>query len=269
MSHVERHLAELERDRYSQATLTERGRVLRTAPDFTTATREEVKAWWETRQTYIARDGQVTKRAAASLSGEASHVRAFCRWAMSEGLVDRNAADWLPRVRQKSRLATPISEGDLYRAVQNAPPLIHHMLILAALAGLRSAEIAAITWADIDNGNGVLWVREGKGSKDRSVPLSTGLLVELGNPGEGRIIGKVMSEKAVSLAIGRYLRSQGIDLSAHKLRARYITRFLAETGDLVATAAVAGHSDVSTTAKYSVASSDTMRRGAEAAGRIG
>lgn len=265
MSHVDQHLTELARDRYSRATINERGRVLRTAPDLTAASREDVQAWWETRQ--IRPDGQ--PRAAASLSSEASHVRAFCRWAMTKGLTDRNAADWLPRVRQKHTKATPVPEGDLYRALQAAPEPMRTMIVLASMAGLRSAEVAAIRWSDVDNGNGVLWVREGKGGKDRSVPLSSGLLAELGTPGEGLIIGKTMTAKAVSLAIGRYLRAQGIDLSAHKLRARYVTRFLAATGDLVATAEAAGHSDVSTTARYAVASSDTMRRGAEAAGRIG
>ena len=136
-------------------------------------------------------------------------------------------------------------------------------------AGLRAAEIAAIQWSDLDQGNGVLWVREGKGGKDRSVPLSAGLLAELGHPSEGPIIGKRMTAKAVSQAIGRYLRSRDVDYTAHKLRARYATRFLAATGDLAAAAEALGHSDLSSIGRYVIASSDTMRRGAEAAGRIG
>ena len=146
---------------------------------------------------------------------------------------------------------------------------MRRMVALAAMAGLRSAEIAAVTWADIDRDNGVLWVREGKGRKDRSVPLSAGLLAELGEPGDGPIVGKAMNAKAVSAALGRYLRAHGSDFTAHKLRARYLTRFLAATGDAVAAAQVAGHSDLSSITRYAVASSDTMRRGAEAAGRIG
>ena len=94
-------------------------------------------------------------------------------------------------------------------------------------------------------------------------------LVELGEPGAGPIVGKAMTAKAVSAALGRYLRAHGSDFTAHKLRARYLTRFLAATGDAVAAAQVAGHSDLSSITRYAVASSDTMRRGAEAAGRIG
>ena len=141
-------------------------------------------------------------------------------------------------------------------------------MLREAVREFAASEIAPRA-ADIDRDNGVLWVREGKGRKDRSVPLSAGLLAELGEPGDGPIVGKAMNAKAVSAALGRYLRGHGSNFTAHKLRARYLTRFLAATGDAVAAAQVAGHSDLSSITRYAVASSDTMRRGAEAAGRVG
>jgi integrase/recombinase XerC len=188
---------------------------------------------------------------------------------MTQGYTERNAADWLPRVRQRRPAVTPVTEADLLQAMADAPLEMRRALALGAMAGLRSAEIAAITWDDIDRGNGVLWVREGKGGKGRSVPLSAGLLAELGEPAEGPIIGRETSAKAVSLWIGRYFRALGMDYTAHKLRGRYATRFLAATGDLEAAAKAVGHADLSSIGRYVVASSDTMRRGAEAAGRIG
>lgn len=263
---IAEHLADLARSRYSRAAITARERILRTMPQpLLDPSRESVQAWWRTRQTRA--DGE--PRAASSLSQDASHVRAFYRWAMMQGLVERNAADWLPRVRQKHPAANPVPEGALYAAMNDAPDDMRRAIALAAMAGLRSAEIAAITWADLDPGNGVLWVRDGKGSKGRSVPLSAGLLAHLGTPSEGPIIGRAATPKAVSQSIARYLRSRGVDYSAHKLRARYATRFLAATGDLKAAADALGHSDLSSISRYVIASSDTMRRGAEAAGRIG
>lgn len=263
---IEAHLATVERDRYSRSTVAARARVLATLPDPLGMDRVATVAWWESRQ--VRPDGQ--PRAASSLSSEKAHVSEFWRWAMREGLIERNPADWLPKVRQAKTLAVVVPEGDLYRLLREAEPHMRRMVALAAMAGLRSAEIAAVRWTDVDRDSGVLWVREGKGRKDRSVPLSAGLLAELGDPdGDGRIIGKEMTAKAVSMALGRYLRSKGSDFTAHKLRARYLTRFLAATGDAVAAAQVAGHSDLSSITRYAVASSDTMRRGAEAAGRVG
>lgn len=263
---IDLHLAELKQSRRSAALLRERERVLRTIPtDPLTLTRATTRAWWDSRQTLA--DG--TPRAASSLSQEASHLRRFCRWAMREDLVAYNAADWLPDIRITKHAPRPLPEGDLYRAIREATPDMRRMLALGAMAGLRSAEIAAINWSDVDNGNGVLWVRDGKGGKDRSVPLSSGLLAELGEPADGPILGKTMTAKAVSQGIGRYLRSRDVDYTAHKLRARYATRFLAATGDLAAAAEALGHADLSSIGRYVIASSDTMRRGAEAAGRIG
>lgn len=263
---LEMHLTELRQSRRSEALLRERERTIRTIPgDPLALTRATTRAWWDTRQ--VRTDGD--PRAASSLSQEASHLRRFYRWAMREGLVDHNAADWLPDIRISKHTPRPVPEGDLYRAMQEAPGPMRRMIALGAMAGLRSAEIAKITWSDIDNGNGVLWVRAGKGDKDRSVPLSSGLLAELGQPGEGHVIGVDMTPKAVSQAIGRYLRAKHVDYTAHKLRARYATRFLDATGDLKAAADALGHSDLSSISRYVIASSDTMRRGAEAAGRIG
>lgn len=263
---IKAHLAAVERDRYSRATLTARARVLATLDDPLGMDRVATVAWWESRQ--IRPDGE--PRAASSLSGEKAHVSEFWRWAMREGLIDRNPADWLPKVRQAKPMAVVVPEADLYRLLREAEPHMRRMVALAAMAGLRSAEIASVKWTDVDRDSGVLWVREGKGRKDRSVPLSAGLLAELGDPDDGGpIIGKEMTAKAVSMALGRYLRSKGSDFTAHKLRARYLTRFLAATGDAVAAAQVAGHSDLSSITRYAVASSDTMRRGAEAAGRVG
>ena len=260
------HLAHLGQARYSGTTLRERERVVSSIPgDPLTLDRERTQAWWATRQTLPGGD----ERAASSLSQEASHLRRFCRWAMQQGLVNYNAADWLPDVRQKRPAAAPVPEGDLHRLMLDAPEGMGRMIALASMAGLRSVEIGAVKWSDLDPGNGVLWVRLGKGDKGRSVPLSSGLLVALGDQGTGYIIGKHMTAKAVSQAIGRYMRSRGVDYTAHRLRARYATRFLAATGDLKAAADALGHADLSSISRYVIASSDTMRRGAEAAGRIG
>lgn len=262
---VAAHLEDLRQSNYSPSTIRERARILATLPHPISLDRKAVQAWWAQRQTKANGD----PRAASSLSGEASHVREFWRWCRREGLLDHNPADWLTRVRQSHTKAVVVTEGDLYRIIHDAPDDIRRMIALGGLAGLRSSEIGALTWENIDHANSVLWVREGKGLKDRSVPLSGGLLAELGDPGTGPVVGRTMTGKAVSAALGRYMRARGVDLTAHKLRARYITRFIAATGDAVAAAEVAGHSGVGTIMRYAVASSDTMRRGAEAAGRIG
>lgn len=259
------HLQYLHDSKYAASTIRERMRILATLPHVIDVDRLAVQAWQHDRQTKP--DGE--PRAATSLSGEASHARDFWRWCRTQGLIDHNPADWLHKVRTTKTKAVAVTEGELYQLMHAAPEDVRRMIALTGLAGLRSSEAAAITWEDIDYGNETLWVRSGKGGKDRPVPLSGGLLASLGDPGAGPIVGRQVTAKAFSAALGRYMRKRGVNLTAHKLRARYITRFIAATGDAVAAAEVAGHSGLGSIMRYAVASSDTMRRGAEAAGRIG
>jgi len=193
---VTQWLKDLARDRYSAATITARRRLLATISDPLTIDHQGIEEWWNSRQ--VTHTGE--RRTASSLIGEASHLRTFYRWAMQHDLISYNPADWLPKIRTTTTTATVIREPDLLKAIRNADPNMARMLVLGAMAGLRSAEIGAVTWGDIDPSLGVLHVRQGKGGKDRTVPLSGNLLAELGDPSEGLIIasstGRQMSAKA-------------------------------------------------------------------------
>ena len=108
----------------------------------------------------------------------------------------------------------------------------------------------------------------GQGQQGAVRPLSAGLMAELGS-GERSDHRRTLTAKALSQWIGRYMRTRGVDYTAHKLRAGTQPGFLAATGDLKAAADALGHSDLSSISRYVVASSDTMRRGAGSSRRIG
>ena len=264
------HLEASKRLRRTSSTLKEREMILRRLPcKPEELTREIFDPWWIGRQ--MKANGEL--KAARSVATDLSHLKTFYKWALAERHIASDPVAHAKAPFQPKSRPRPTREPDLVQAIGKANPAMKAMLALGAMAGLRSSEIARIRWDDLDIQAGVMRVRHGKGNKDRSVPLSDDLLEALGASGSGLIVltstGKSMSPKAVSARIGRYLRSQGIDSTAHKLRARYATRFLAATGDLAATAEVLGHASVQTTTAYTIASSDTMRRGAAAAGRIG
>src|SRR5699024_9873860 len=141
-------------------------------------------------------------------------------------------------------------EGDLHRLMLEAPDNMRRMIALAAMAGMRSAEVGVAKWSDIDREGGVIYIELSKGNEGRMVQLSAGLQSDLGEAEVGFIADKRMDGKAVSLVIGRYMRSKDVDLTAHNLRARYLTRFLSATGDLAAGAEFAGHADLSSIGRY-------------------
>ncbi len=116
--------------------------------------------------------------------------------------------------------------------------------------------------ADIDSQRGVLVVRQGKGRKDRQVPLSPLLLEELRAywrryrpkdwlfPGVGS--GGHRSIGGLQRRVTRAVRALGWNkhVSLHTLRHSYATHLLEAGVDVVTLQHLLGHNDLETTARY-------------------
>lgn len=140
-------------------------------------------------------------------------------------------------------------------------------------AGLRSAEVLSLRHRDIDWGSGQLWVREGKGQKDRSLWLGEDLVGLLkryveGNPGEpANLIFRSRTGKPVSSRYLRYMVKDlggkaGLDkdLHPHTLRHSFATDLLRQTKNLRLVGKALGHSDksIGTTLVYTHIVDDEM-----------
>ena len=87
--------------------------------------------------------------------------------------LDRKVAiERIPFPRRERKLPMILSREEL-RALLDAPRNLRHRTLLAILygSGLRVSEVARLKVADIDSGRNVLWVRSGKGRKDRQALL--------------------------------------------------------------------------------------------------
>jgi integrase len=83
----------------------------------------------------------------------------------------------LPKCRQ--RLPDLLSRGEVHRLIQVSKTPIHRLLLLSCYAcGLRVSERVRIRIADIDGERHLLHVVQGKGHKDRYVPIPDALLQE-------------------------------------------------------------------------------------------
>ncbi|MBK8196566.1 MAG: tyrosine-type recombinase/integrase [Lewinellaceae bacterium] len=86
----------------------------------------------------------------------------------------------LPRSRREKRLPAVLSVVEAL-ALVNTPRNLKHRTILRLLyaCGLRVSEALALQVSDVDSQRMVLVVRQGKGFKDRQVPLSESILESL------------------------------------------------------------------------------------------
>lgn len=133
------------------------------------------------------------------------------------------------------------------------------VLTLAAYAGLRAAEIAQLCWSDLDVDHGLLLVTDGKGGKQRTVPLHPAILAALQQLGQQRR-GPVLvrrdgrsghwTHSVVSKYANTYLHALGFSDTLHSLRHRYGTAVYFASHDLRLTQELMGHASPVTTAGY-------------------
>lgn len=186
------------------------------------------------------------------------HAKAFYRWAMTRGIVTTDPTVMLTRPKVPKPLPKPIGEAELARALRAATPKMAAMLTLMADAGLRCMEVASLSWSDITSADGQVWltVRNGKGGKDRIVPIGESVQRALRRHGtrtRGYVFlgrdGRQLNANSVSTIVNSYLHRLGIASSAHKLRARYATQ-AAEVLDTPLVAQLCGWESLETARHY-------------------
>ena len=87
---------------------------------------------------------------------------------------------YLPGAKTPSTLPEILNRDELLRLFTVTTNPKHRALLMTAYAaGLRCSELTCLRVSDIDSGRMLLRVEQGKGSKDRYVPLSPRLLEQL------------------------------------------------------------------------------------------
>jgi integrase/recombinase XerD len=121
-------------------------------------------------QLYLIQEKQV------SLS---SYIQAVCalRFLYSNTLHLSVSVDRIPLPRYEKKLPVILSPAEV-KLLLEAPKDLGYRTILCTMyaAGARISEVARLHVPDIDSGRGVIWVRGGKGRKDRQVLLPPKLL---------------------------------------------------------------------------------------------
>lgn len=212
------------------------------------ATADQLRGWYEALYDRIQPEGCATAL---------THLRQFYRWLQLEGLRDDDPTVRLIRPRLARRLPRPIPDADLAVALADPPERVEPWLYLGCLAGLRAAEIAGLSRADLieDAPNPTLFVRDGKGGKQRILPLHPTLAEKLRPWHRSGYLfrkqdGGVIPPHGVSHAVNAHLHGLGIASTLHCLRHWFGTKVYERTGDLRLTQELMGHSSPNTTAGY-------------------
>jgi site-specific recombinase XerD len=170
---------------------------------------------------------------------------------------------FLPYGKRPKKLPSVLSPQEVACLLKAAQPPRDRVLLQVAYAcGLRLQELLHLQVRDIDSARMVLHVRQGKGGKDRLVPLSLRLLEDLraywrhGRPRTwlfpGHKPGRPLSGGGVQRLFRRVARAAALSkrCSLHTLRHSYATHLLEAGVDLLTLKALLGHTSLETTARY-------------------
>lgn len=214
-----------------------------------TATHDDLTAW---RAQLDVADTSVRNYVAA--------IKGFYSWAHAAGHTSDPAAR-IPIPPPKRRYPRPIRDEALENAIMRASGHVRLWLVLAGYAGLRCCEIAALQADDVQLHADVPHIIvKGKGGKERVIPLSTYVRLELEAgrlPTRGPAFprrtgsrpGPVLA-RTVSAVGNRHLRACGYPETMHQLRHRFGTRTYQVSLDLRAVQDLMGHAHPETTALY-------------------
>jgi integrase len=194
-----------------------------------------------------------------------SFNQAVCAWRFLYRVTLRAPfpVEMIPYGKTPRTLPAVLSRDEVAQLFALVPQPVERLILQTADAcGLRAAAVLRLRVADSDSAQMVLWVRPGKGGKDRGMPLSPALLEALRahwlrrrpttwlfpgpTPSGPRSLG------ALPRVCRRAVRAAGFTkkVSRHTLRHSYATHVLEAGVALVTIQRLLGHRDLQTTARY-------------------
>jgi integrase len=192
-----------------------------------------------------------------------STVRSFYGWAQRVGIIEHSPAAALPSVRVPAGCPRPTPEQHVSEALDRASQRDRLMVLLAAYAGLRRAEIAAIHRRSVRDDELVV---KGKGARWRVIPLHPRLTIALAAwPLDGYLFPGMIDGHISPGQVGRILsRLLGPGWTGHTLRHRFLSAAYAAERDIRAVQALAGHAKIDTTVRYTAVPAGALLRAVHA-----
>jgi site-specific recombinase XerD len=173
------------------------------------------------------------------------------------------AVDMIPYGKKPKSLPAVLSREEVAQLLALVPQPLERLILQTTYAcGLRASEVLRLRVTDIESSRMLLWVRQGKGGKDRGVPLSPALLEALRAHWQrlrpttwlfpGQAPNGQRSLGALQRVVRRAVLAAGFakKVSLHTLRHSYATHLLEAGVDLITIQRLLGHRDLQTTARY-------------------
>ena len=212
-------------------------------------------------------------------AGTVQQYVAALRFFFNKTLKRRYLLDDLPMPKRHRKLPEILSPDEVALLIGSASNLFHQTILMTLYAtGIRSAELCNLKTSDIDSERMMVHIHQGKGGRDRDVPLSQKLLETLRvywrwmKPKTYLFPGTVnnwradvpVTTKAPWEVCHQAAQRAGIakHVSPHTLRHCYATHLLESGTDLRTIQLLLGHAKLEHTALYLQLSQKHLSSGA-------
>jgi site-specific recombinase XerD len=207
----------------------------------------------------------------------------FFRWCVENKYMEFNPIEDIEIPKVEKRIPPKLTKQEAMRLIEfvyNYPYDYkylryrnHAVFSTFLFAGIRKKELLNLKLTDVDIENLSIFINQGKGSKDRIIPMSYTLASSLKKYLEERKrLNKTCPEFFASLNrnlgltdtglrnLARKIRKDsGISFTIHKLRHTFATMMLEGGCDIYSLSKMMGHSDIKTTTIYLAASAEHLR----------
>ncbi|MCW3129365.1 MAG: tyrosine-type recombinase/integrase [Methanophagales archaeon] len=167
------------------------------------------------------------------------------------------------RPKKDKKLPVVLSQGEVSQILSSVKNIKHKaILMLIYSAGLRVSEVVKLKLGDIDTERKLIYIKGGKGRKDRYTILSDtamdtiGLYMNANNPEKWLFLGKKenthLTIRSVAKIFEDAVKRAGIakEVSVHSLRHSFATHLLESGVDLRYIQELLGHKSSKTTEIY-------------------
>jgi len=214
-----------------------------------------------------------------------SPIKTFFKWLTRENYILYNPASELELPKKTRRLPKAILHQSEIEAIMQQPNIqtdegIRDRAIMETLysTGIRRAEVTHLKIYDIDVKRQTIMIREGKGGKDRLLPIGERALQWIEKyqwdvrphyttaTDEGYLFltddGQRFKRGTLSGRVKRYMQQAGLDVigSCHLFRHAMATHMLDNGADIRFIQAMLGHADLSTTEIYTHVSIEKLKQ---------
>ena len=211
-------------------------------------------------------------------------LKTFFKWLTRDNYILYNPASELEIPRRPKRLPKAILQVDDIENVLNQTDIatisgIRDRAIIEVLysTGMRRMELAALSIYDIDVRRSTVYIKEGKGNKDRIVPIGERALTWLDKykqearpqlvvEPDNEVLfitdyGEPFGRDRLTHIVKQYIKKADIDVigSCHLFRHACATHMLENGADIRFIQAMLGHSDLSTTEIYTRVSIEKLK----------